>query len=81
MHVKIILLDYQNNYVGNSEMMSNVAKNLIILTISLNVLHNYLILLILIKLFSDLYLIKFLDTSTKHDFAKQQKNTFFPCGN
>jgi len=44
MHVKIILLDYQNNYVGNSEMMSNVAKNLIILTISLNVLHNYLIL-------------------------------------
>jgi len=39
------LLDHQNNYVGNSSMMSDAAKKYFsnILAISLNVLHNYLI--------------------------------------
>jgi len=27
MDLKIILLDHQNNYVGHSSMMSNIAKN------------------------------------------------------
>jgi len=36
--LKTILLDYQNNYVGNSNMMSNVAKNFDILAISLSAL-------------------------------------------
>jgi len=49
-------------------MISNVAKNLDILAISLNVLHYYFD--SLIKLFSDLYFAKFLDTSAK---------SFFPC--
>jgi len=31
---------HQNNYVGNSSIMSN-AKNLDILAINLNILHNY----------------------------------------
>jgi len=35
------LLDYQNNYVRNSSVMSNAAKNFDILATSLNVLHNY----------------------------------------
>jgi len=49
-------------------MMSNAAKNVDILASILNVLHNYFD--SLIKLFSDLYLAKFLDTSAK---------PFFPC--
>jgi len=52
------LLDHQNNYVGNSS-ISNAAKNFYILAISLNVLHNYFD--SSIKLFSDLYLVKFLE--------------------
>jgi len=34
-------LDHQNNYVANSNTMSNAAKNLDILAINLSVLHNY----------------------------------------
>jgi len=51
-------LDHQNNYVGNSGMMSNkiAAKNFNILTINLSVSHNYFDL----QLF--LYLTKVLDT-------------------
>jgi len=41
MDLKIILLAHQNNYVENSSMMSNDAKNLDILAINLNILHNY----------------------------------------
>jgi len=60
------LLDHQKNYVGNSSMINNVAKNFDILTISLSwsyiiiliILHNYFD--SLTKLFSDLYRAKFL---------------------
>jgi len=39
---KIILLNYQNNYVGHSSMMNTTAKSFDILTISLTIfLHNY----------------------------------------
>jgi len=41
MDLKIILLEYQKNYVESSSMMSNVVKNFEILVIILNVLHNY----------------------------------------
>jgi len=34
-------LNYQNNYVEYSSVMSNVAKKYDILTINLDVLHNY----------------------------------------
>jgi len=44
-------------------MMSNAVKNLDILASNLKVLHNYFN--SLIKLFSDLYLAKFLDTLAK----------------
>jgi len=64
--LKIILLK-QNNYVGNSSMMNNTAKNLTSST-SLSVLHNYFD--DPAKLFSDLYLAKFLDISAK---------LFYPC--
>jgi len=56
-------LDYQNNYVENSRMMSNTLNNFDILAIILNVLYNYFD--NSIKLFSDLYLAKFLDFLTK----------------
>jgi len=37
-----IILGYQNNYVGNSNMISNTAKHFGILIItSLNILYNY----------------------------------------
>jgi len=61
--MKIILLDHQNNYTGNSRMMSNAAKNFDILATSLN---NYFD--SLIKIFSDLYLVKFSDISAKSFF-------------
>jgi len=51
--LKMILLDHQNNYVRNSSMMSNDAKNFYILATSLNVAHNYFDSLII--LFSDLF--------------------------
>jgi len=38
---KIILLGHQNNFVGLLKMMSNAAKNFVILATSLSVLHNY----------------------------------------
>jgi len=47
--------------------MNNVAKNFDILAISLSILHNYLG---GPKLFSDLYLIKFLGTSAKSFFSR-----------
>jgi len=40
-NLKIILLDHQNNFVGTLKIMSDAAKNFDILTINLNVLHNY----------------------------------------
>jgi len=52
--------------VGNSNIMSNAAKNFDILTTSLSVLHNYFD--SLTKLFLDLYLAKFSDTSAKSFF-------------
>jgi len=51
--------------------MSNVAKNFDILAINLNILYDYFniwyfsLFNILLKLFSDLYLTKFLDNSAK----------------
>jgi len=56
------LLDYQNNYVGNLNMMNNAAKSFDILATSSSILHNFDS---LTKLFSDLYLAKFSDTSAK----------------
>jgi len=47
--------------------MSNVAKNFDILATSLNVLYNFDS---LIKLFSDLYLAKFLNISAKSIFPR-----------
>jgi len=39
---KIILLDYQNNFIRNIlKIMSNAAKNFDILATNLSVLHNY----------------------------------------
>jgi len=58
-------LDYQNNCVEHSNVMTIIAKNCDILATNLSVLHNYFNDL---KLFSDLA--KFLDTLTK---------LFFPC--
>jgi len=40
-NLKIILLDHQNNYVGNSNNDSNAAKNFDFLSINLRILHNY----------------------------------------
>jgi len=48
------------------ERSSNAVKNFDILTIRLSVLHNYFD--DLTKLFSDLYLAKFLDSSAKSFF-------------
>jgi len=53
------LLNYQDNYIGHSSMMSNATKSC--LATSLSVLHNYFN--SQTKLFLDLYLTKFLDTS------------------
>jgi len=41
-NLKIILLNYQNNFVGILKIMSKAAKNFDILAIALSVLHNYL---------------------------------------
>jgi len=38
---KRILLDHQNNFVGNSKIMSNAAKDFDILATDLSTLHNY----------------------------------------
>jgi len=48
-------------------MISNAAKNFDILAISLSVLHNYFN--GTIKFFSDVYLVKFLNTSVKLFFS------------
>jgi len=65
--LKIILLDYQNNYVGN---LSNkqYCKKVLTFQANFSVLHKYFD--NPIKLFTDLYLAKFLDTSAK---------LLFPC--
>jgi len=47
------MLNHQNNYVGNSNMMNKVAAKSFDILTSLNILHNYF--KSLIKLFSDLY--------------------------
>jgi len=39
--MKIILLDYQNNYVERLSIDDNAAKSFNILAINWNVLHNY----------------------------------------
>jgi len=39
--LKIILLDYQNNFVGILKIMNNAARNFDILATNLNVLYNY----------------------------------------
>jgi len=39
--LKIILLDYQNNFIGTLKIMSNAVKNFDILVANLSVLHNY----------------------------------------
>jgi len=65
--LKIILLEHQNNFIETLKIMSNSAKNLDILAISLSVLHNYLIQQ---NYFSDLYSANILDLLAK---------SFFPC--
>jgi len=66
--LKIILLDHQNNFVGTLKIMSIAAKNFI-LTTSLSVLHNYFD--SSTKLFSNLYLAKFLGISAKSFFLHE----------
>jgi len=39
--LKIIVLDYQNNFVGTLKIMSNAAKNVVILSARLSVLHYF----------------------------------------
>jgi len=56
------------NYVKCLSVDDNAAKNFNSLTISLSILHNYFD--DSIKLFSDLYLTKFLDTSAKSFFQR-----------
>jgi len=58
-------LDHQNNYIEISSIMSNVPKNFDVLIISLSVLRYFDS---LIKLFSDLFLAKFLYTLAKPFF-------------
>ena len=53
-----------NNYAGISRMMSNTVKSFDVLTISLNVLDNYDG---PTKLFSDLYLAKFLEIKINYN--------------
>jgi len=62
------LLSHQNNYIES--LYLDAAKNFNILAVSSNVLHNYFGQQT--KLFSNLYLAKFLDSSAK---------LFFPCRN
>jgi len=63
--VKIILLDHQNNYVEYANWLPECQNFLQHRSLCLNdaAIHNYFD--ISTKLFSDLYLTKFLDTSTK----------------
>jgi len=65
------MLDHQNNYVGRSS-VTKAVKDLDILMINLRVQYNYLN--DPIKLFSDLYLAKFLDTSSKLFFFRISSN-------
>jgi len=53
--LKIILLNHENNYVGNSSIMSKAVKNLDVLEITLSILYNYFD---CPTKFSDLYLVK-----------------------
>jgi len=65
--LKIILLDHQNNYIKSLSIDSNAAKSFNILT---SIRASYItILMIQTKLFLDLYLAKFLDTSAKSFFS------------
>jgi len=66
-YLKLISLDYQNNYVERLNINDiNAVKSFNIPATSLSVLHNYFDL----KLCLDLYLAKFLETSAK---------PFYPC--
>jgi len=67
------LLNYENNYVEYSSVMSNVAKRYDILIINLSVLHNYF--KNLTKLFSDLHLAKFLDKQNR-SFCKKNNYVY-----
>jgi len=63
---KIILSDHQNNYVRYLSIDDNITKNFNILSTGIF----YVIILIMqTKLFSDLYLAKFLDNSAKLFFS------------
>jgi len=66
-NLKIILLGYQNNFVGILKIMSNAAKNFDILATGLSVLHNYFNSLTKIFFFY-LYAAKILDLSAKPFF-------------
>jgi len=68
------LLNYQNNYVENSSVMSNAAKNFDILATSLNILYNYFD--NPTKLFLNLNLVKFLNTSAKSFFLYTEFHIF-----
>jgi len=59
---KIILSDHQNNYIKCLSIDDNITKNFNIL---LTGIFYVIILIVQIKLFSDLYLAKFLDNSAK----------------
>jgi len=65
-------MDHQNKCVGNSSVMSDAAKSFDILA-SLNVVHNHFD--GSTKLFSNLYLAKFLNTSAKLFFPYVITNT------
>ena len=56
-YMKIILLDYHNNYVENSNMMSDAAKNFVIQ--ATRAFYIIILMILTLKLFSDLYLAKF----------------------
>jgi len=61
------LSDQQNDSKENSSMMNNAVKNFDILAIHFSVFYYYFD--NSIKLFSDLYLTKFVDTSIKPFFS------------
>jgi len=72
----MILLDYQNNYVGRLSNWWQCCKSFDILAISLSVLYNYFD--SLTKLFSNLYLSEFLDVA-KSFFVYYQVSFFSTC--
>jgi len=63
---KIIVSDHQNNYVRCLSIDDNITKNFNILSTGI---FYVIILMMQTKLFSDLYLAKFLDNSAKLFFS------------